>query len=231
MSSVKSRWFGLANAAEFLASAHYRIAPARNGYNVIMPRAALVALLVASVLDGSLPAQRAVGTFHGAGAGRLPVRSGFVGHRGLTNRFYPHHAHFRHDGFGSVFVPYFAPYDESFEYEPEAVMTPVAMPPPEARQSPTLEPPIPKAQVIEIPSTSSTAAKIPPPTIFILVNGERLETRRYVLTDNNLSVSIDRRQRTIPLDMLDINATIAANKERGIDLRIPADRTEIFLSF
>jgi hypothetical protein len=69
------------------------------------------------------------------------------------------------------------------------------------------------------------------PTIFILVNGERLETRRYVLTASNLTVSIDRQQRTVPLDLLDINATITANHERGIDLRIPTDRNEISLSF
>ena len=70
-----------------------------------------------------------------------------------------------------------------------------------------------------------------PPTIFILANGERLETRRYVLTVSRLSVNIERRQRTLPLDMLDIDATIAANRERGIDLQIPIDRTEISLSF
>ena len=70
-----------------------------------------------------------------------------------------------------------------------------------------------------------------PPTIFILANGERLETRRYVLTASNLSVSIDRQQRTVPRDLLDINATITANHERGIDLRIPVDGNEISLSF
>jgi len=52
-----------------------------------------------------------------------------------------------------------------------------------------------------------------------------------VLTASNLSVSIDRQQRTVPFDMLDVNATITANHERGVDLRIPADRTEISLSF
>jgi hypothetical protein len=67
--------------------------------------------------------------------------------------------------------------------------------------------------------------------MFILINGERLETRRYVLTASNLTVSIDRQQRTVPFDLLDINATITANHERGIDLRIPADRNEISLSF
>ncbi len=52
-----------------------------------------------------------------------------------------------------------------------------------------------------------------------------------MLTASNLSVRIDRQQRTVPLDMLDINATITANREQGIDLRIPADRNEISLSF
>jgi len=42
-----------------------------------------------------------------------------------------------------------------------------------------------------------------------------------------LSVSIDRQQRTVPLEMLEINAAITANRELGIDLRIPADRNEI----
>ena len=70
-----------------------------------------------------------------------------------------------------------------------------------------------------------------PPTIFILANGERLETRRFLLTATNLSFSVDRQPRTIPLDRLDLDATIAANQDRGIDLRIPADRNEISLSF
>ena len=96
----------------------------------------------------------------------------------------------------------------------------------------TPQPPVPKAQVIEIPGVANSApAKMLPPTLFILANGERLETRRYVLTASHLSVNIERRQRTLPLDMLDINATITANRERGIDLQIPTDRTEISLSF
>jgi hypothetical protein len=64
-----------------------------------------------------------------------------------------------------------------------------------------------------------------------LANGERLESRRFVLTANLLSVSIDRQHRSVPLELLDIDATIAANHERGIDLRIPDDRNEISLRF
>ena len=67
--------------------------------------------------------------------------------------------------------------------------------------------------------------------MFILTNGERLEAERYLLTHDNLYVTIDHQQRTIPLAMLDLNATVAADHERGIDLRIPADRNEISLSF
>ena len=70
-----------------------------------------------------------------------------------------------------------------------------------------------------------------PPTVFILVSGERLETRRFVLTSDFLSISIDRQRRNVPLDMLDINATINTNHDRGIDLRIPDDRNEISVSF
>ncbi|MGA7927600.1 MAG: hypothetical protein WCA20_16615 [Candidatus Sulfotelmatobacter sp.] len=52
-----------------------------------------------------------------------------------------------------------------------------------------------------------------------------------MITASLLSVSIDRRHRTVPLELLDVNATITTNHERGIDLRIPDDRNEISLSF
>jgi hypothetical protein len=200
-----------------------------------MLRAALSTLLVVSILGGFLQAQRATTTFHGSSAVRWPVRTDFVRQRGFRNGFSPSHSHLHHDGFGSIFVPYFVPYDEPFGYEQpdaEAVTSPAVILQPDERQSPTPEPPIPKGKVIEIPgAANSTAATMLRPTIFILVNGERLETRRYVLTASNLTVSIDRQQRTVPLDLLDINATITANHERGIDLRIPTDRNEISLSF
>jgi len=190
-----------------------------------MPRAALFALLVAFVLDGSLQAQRAAPTFHGGSAVRSPARSGFVGRHGFRS-------HSRYNNVGSVFLPYFFPYDDGSGYEqpPEEAVTNGPAPPVVISQTP--EPPAPKAQVIEIPgAANSTPAKMLPPTIFILATGERLETRRYVLTASHLSVNIERRQRTVPLDMLDIDATLAANRERGIDLQIPTDRTEISLSF
>jgi hypothetical protein len=216
------------------ATAHYHIALARHGYNRLMPRAASLALLIASILAGSLQAQRATATFHGSPA-RLSVRSGFVGQRGFPNRFFSTRSHPRYDSFGSFLVPY----DEPFGYEQpdaegmaEGAVSSVIILQPYERQSREPEPPAPKPLVIEIPGVAnSTAVKMLPPTIFILANGERMETRRFVLTVSNLSVSIDRQDRTVPLEMLDINATTIANHERGIDLRIPADRSEISLSF
>jgi hypothetical protein len=196
-----------------------------------MQRAGLFALLVVTVLGGSLQAQRAAATFHG-NAARSPGRAGIAGRRGSSNRFFAGRSRFHHDGAGGVFAPYFVPYDEPFDYgqpETEAVTN---GPAPPAAIPRTAETAVPKAQVIEIPgAANSTTAKMLPPTLFILANGERLETRRFLLTASNLSFSIDRQQRTIPLDRLDLDATIAANHERGIDLRIPADRNEISLSF
>jgi len=199
------------------------------GYNLRMPRAALlITLLAASVLSGSLQAQRTGA--HGNAAGQR-IRSGIVGWRGSSNRFLAIRSHFHRNGVGAFFDSYFLPYDEPSESgQPDAETAtegpagPVVIPR-------TPEPRVPKAQVIEIPGVANPNAKMLPPTIFILANGGRLETRRFLLTASNLSFSLDRRQRTIPLDMVDLDATIAANHERGIDLRIPADRNEISLSF
>jgi hypothetical protein len=88
------------------------------------------------------------------------------------------------------------------------------------------------AQVIVIPNTTRSAETKPlPATVFILISGERLETRRYLLTANSVSLTLHRNQRTIALQMLDLDATIAENRDRGIDLRIPNDRSEISLRF
>ena len=80
-------------------------------------------------------------------------------------------------------------------------------------------------------AASSSADKPLPLTIFILANGERLETRRFLLTAAALSVNGERRQRTIPVDQLNLDATIAANHSRGIELQVPADRNEILIRF
>ena len=67
--------------------------------------------------------------------------------------------------------------------------------------------------------------------MFILTNGERIESRQYLVTYDQVQLTVDRQPRTIPLSMLDLNATLAADRQRGIDLRIPAGQNEISLGF
>ena len=195
-----------------------------------MLRAALLTLLVASVLGRSLQAQRAGASLRGISAVRPPVRSGSVRQHGSPNSLLRGHSHRHSDNFGSFFFPYSEPLvEEQSDAEANEIAPPHAILQPQERMS---EPRAHKPLVIEIPGAANlTAARMSPPTVFILANGERLETRRFVLTASNLSVSIDRQQRTVPFHMLDINATISANHERGIDLRIPYDRNEILLNF
>lgn len=207
-----------------------------------MLRAALLALLVASILAGSLPAQRAGGMSRGHAAG-VPAHSGFGGqrgisrgshlHRGISNFRFRHH----HDGFGAGFFPYLYPDDELFWNEPTNMdaaaseqAPPVVIEPRGDGQPRRREEPGSKPIVIEIPlAANPTNAKTIPPTVFILTDGERLESQRFLLTTTNLSISIDHRERTIPFEKLNLDATAAANRERGIDLHIPADRNEIML--
>jgi hypothetical protein len=133
----------------------------------------------------------------------------------------------RRNGAGGFFSPYY----DGFGFDSEVEAVPVAEPQIVIQRPP--DPPIPNAQVIEVPAfaNSSTPKVLPPPTIFILANGERLESRRFVLTASVLSLSFDRQHRNVPLESLDLNATVAANRERGIELRIPDDRNEISLGF
>lgn len=191
-------------------------------------------LLVASVLSGALQAQRAGVAFHSNAAGPH-VRSGFGGQRGsrISSRsgLLPSRLR-RSNNFGSYFLPYgdslgndLPGYEQSdADAGVNGTMPPLAIP--RTRVA------LPKSQFIEIPSVANaTAPKMPPPAVFILASGERLEARRFLLSASLLSISIDRQQRNVPLNLLDLQATISANHERGIDLRIPDDRNEISLSF
>jgi hypothetical protein len=201
-----------------------------------MLRAALLALLVASILDGCLHAQRVSAGFHGGGSpARLYGRAGFAGHRVFPNRLYPGGLHLHHGSFGSGLFPFDEPFgyaQTDAEAAAEEAMPLAAIPRSDERPPREPEPRASRPLVIEIPAAgNSGTAKLSPPAIFILADGERVETRRFLLTASVLTLSVDRRQRAVPFDMLDINATISANRERGIDLRIPDDRNEISLGF
>ena len=70
-----------------------------------------------------------------------------------------------------------------------------------------------------------------PPTVFVLKNGERLEAHRYTIMAGSLRIDEQGTQRTIPLSVLDLKATITENHKRGIDLKIPRNQNEVLLGF
>ena len=222
--------------------------PLFSRYNVFMLQVSLFILLVSSFLTGSLQARQAVSTFQGHAA-ELPARLGLVQKRTHSGRL-PASGdlvspvflsclqswHDRH--YGSL-IKYYAPDYQATSYgKPETVQAPrdpaVPLVTEQREDVPvaTREKPLPKSQVIDIPrAVNSKDARLQSPTIFILTNGERLESRRFLLSASNLYLRIDGHHRTIPIEMLDVQATMAANRQHGIDLRIPADRNEIVLSF
>lgn len=204
-----------------------------------MYRAALFTLLAVSLLTARSWAQRGggghAGGVHGSGAHSAGPR-GHAGsgarRTGLGSRRFERSG-WNNYGYGGY--PYFFADDGYDGYEGQEGDGPVERPPAPVIVQRVREEhpsnPLPPAQVINIPSAGATVAKSLPPTVFILSNGEKLESDRFVLTANSLSVNVRRSLRTIPLDLLDIDATLAANHDRGIDLRIPNDRNEISLRF
>ena len=87
-------------------------------------------------------------------------------------------------------------------------------------------------KLLEIPKgQSAPPPKSLPPTMFVLSNGERLETHHYTIIAGSLHITLEGNERTIPLDALDLKATLAANHERGIDLKLPTRPGEISLGF
>lgn len=187
-------------------------------------RAVLLTLLAASVLfAGSAQAQRGGGAMRG-GSARTVSGVGHHGARVGNNRN-------RNGGFIYPLwddEPYWydAPYGDENADVPAPQRMAVRARPAE-REIPAASP-----KVIELPGASNSATFKPePPATFILTSGERFEARRYLLTHDTLYLTVDHQERSFPLAMLDINATTAANHERGVEMRIPAGRSEFSLSF
>jgi hypothetical protein len=105
---------------------------------------------------------------------------------------------------------------------------------PEQKTSPA---PAASPKVIEVPPETDASGKqaLPvkpiPPAVFILTNGQQFEAKRYLLTQASLQVQRGRDQQTIPLNEVNLEATIAANNARGIDLQIPENSNHLTLGF
>jgi hypothetical protein len=89
--------------------------------------------------------------------------------------------------------------------------------------------------VIEVPQARTSRRSLPPKpspkTIFVLANGERLESDRYTMEGGILHVAVNGEQRAIALSALDVEATTELNRKRGIDLKIPQSRNEVYVAF
>jgi thiol-disulfide isomerase/thioredoxin len=88
------------------------------------------------------------------------------------------------------------------------------------------------AAVIEVPAgQSARPERRIPKTIFVFANGNQLEADRYTIDPTSLHVVVNGQKRTIALSELDLNATIAVNRQRGVDLTIPKKSNEVFVTF
>jgi hypothetical protein len=203
-----------------------------------MLRAASLVLLFAS-LPALLNAQRSTGmsAMQGGIADSHPRLGGHpgveAGSRGPSRGHQVGHGRRKTEGHGAF--PYFLPdyetgWPEGEETPEQANKIPVVQVTDDSVHRESASPLL--AQVIEIPDTQRITQTNPlPATVFVLTDGEKLETARYLLTANSLSLTIHRAERTIPLRMLDVDATVAANRNRGIDVRIPSDQNKISIRF
>lgn len=98
--------------------------------------------------------------------------------------------------------------------------------------NPSEPPPPSPPKMIELPpERNAPPAKPLSRTLFVLSNGERLESDHYTLDAHFLNINVGGEQRTIPTSALDVNATESANRARGIDLKIPSHKGEVFVAF
>jgi hypothetical protein len=101
-------------------------------------------------------------------------------------------------------------------------------------EPPARDPNAPQAviwEAPEVPGKKQPPAQPTPPAVFVLSSGDRVETSRYLVTVNSVRVEQNGMQRTIPLSELNVDATVAANKSRGLNIKFPTDKSQIMLGF
>jgi hypothetical protein len=206
----------------------------------------LILLIMSAAL---LQAQRPGGGFHSSagsmGSSHVAASNSAVhfssdqGNRTGTDSSFPGHfdGHrygrpYRH-GHGSVWLPWSYPYwgddGDDFSYFQSQKAPPQATSPAVEYREPA-QPAPPK--VIEVTQSKEAAtAKLQPATVFVLTDGEWLESHDYLLTASSLRIEVDRQQRIISVNKVNIDATLAANHERGIELIFPHNSGTVFLGF
>ena len=68
---------------------------------------------------------------------------------------------------------------------------------------------------------SEPHAQNEPATVLVFRNGQQREIQNYAIVDGLLWNFTPSRTEKIPLAVLDIQATIKANDDRGVDFRLP----------
>jgi peroxiredoxin len=87
-------------------------------------------------------------------------------------------------------------------------------------------------KVIEIPPDKNSHPGQPlPKAVFVLTSGERLESDRYTMDTHFLHIAIEGEERVIAINKVDVRATEAANRARGIEIKVPTSKSEVFVSF
>jgi len=87
-------------------------------------------------------------------------------------------------------------------------------------------------KVIDIPPDKDSHPGQPlPKAVFVLTNGEQLESDRYTMDTQYVHVALEGEERVIPLSAVDVQATESANRARGVDLKIPTSKSEVFVAF
>lgn len=147
---------------------------------------------------------------------------------------------FHGNRFGTVIYPY-GLYDGFFDSGYAEVVEQPAPPVVIVRDAPAATAPAAPIQVapaeprmIEIsqPATIFSSGTKTPPAIFVLTDGRRLESQNYTITDTTLTIQEPRRPAMqVPLNQLDIDATLAENRQRGLTLQFPESRSEILIGF
>ncbi len=82
-------------------------------------------------------------------------------------------------------------------------------------------PPV-KPIMLDVADVKEMPAEQPgPPTVFVFRNGERVEARRYTMTQNTLRLGDEGQERNVALAMLDRDATVAANQAARHSTAVP----------
>lgn len=196
-----------------------------SGFSVLVLVVLSAALLEAQRAGGPMVAEPRLGTGLHSGTNLRP-------HRGR--------------GFGAVGLPWYYPdwgYGESVWNLPDSYQQPVAATSPQVmvmqiKDSRTPAVAVEPPKLIEVPQAKEAAEAKGPSTVnnqqatlFVLKSGEQIESHYYLLTSQSLQIEVGHDQRTIPIYTLDIDSTIAANRQRRIELFVPRDGKTVFLGF